>query len=123
MTENEKNEPKRPLLEVIDESIRRVMMDARNEKRSVNKKQFEVLQNVCKILSDIIGGDARVSLYPVFSAGYITVKVPSVNFSTEKISGLKSILNQCTVLSAEPLTNGSVEIGVTIPDVFCPAEV
>ena len=36
----EGNESKRPLLETLDESIKRVLQDAKFEDRSVNEEQF-----------------------------------------------------------------------------------
>ena len=118
MTEN--NEPKRPLTEVLDDAIKRAVQDARLEDRTVDQKQYLVLLQVCETLANLIGGEPQITLHPAFSAGYITIKVSDVHLSADKVSDLKTALERCTALSIEPLANGNIEVGITIPDVFCP---
>lgn len=116
----EGNESKRPLLETLDESIKRVLQDAKFEDRSVDEEQFQVLMEVYNTLAGLIEGDKEVTLHPAFSAGYVTIKVSDVKLDTAKVTTLRAALANCTALSIEPLANGNVEIGVTVPDVFSP---
>lgn len=116
----EGNESKRPLLETLDESIKRVLQDAKFEDRSVNEEQFQVLMEVYNTLAGLIEGDKEVTLHPAFSAGYVTIKVSDVKLDTAEVTTLRAALANCTALSIEPLANGNVEIGVTVPDVFSP---
>lgn len=116
----EGNESKRPLLETLDESIKRVLRDAKFEERSVDEEQFQVLMEVYNTLAGLIEGDKEVTLHPAFSAGYVTIKVSDVKLDTAEVTTLRAALANCTALSIEPLANGNVEIGVTVPDVFSP---
>lgn len=116
----EGNESKRPLLETLDESIKRVLQDAKFEERSVDEEQFQVLMEVYNTLAGLIEGDKEVTLHPAFSAGYVTIKVSDVKLDTAEVTTLRAALANCTALSIEPLANGNVEIGVTVPDVFSP---
>lgn len=116
----EGNESKRPLLETLDESIKRVLQDAKFEDRSVDEEQFQVLMEVYNTLAGLIEGDKEVTLHPAFSAGYVTIKVSDVKLDTAEVTTLRAALANCTALSIEPLANGNVEIGVTVPDVFLP---
>ncbi len=116
----EGNESKRPLLETLDESIKRVLQDAKFEDRSVDEEQFQVLMEVYNTLAGLIEGDKEVTLHPAFSAGYVTIKVSDVKLDTAEVTTLRAALANCTALSIEPLANGNVEIGVTVPDVFSP---
>ena len=116
----EGNESKRPLLETLDESIKRVLQDAKFEERSVDEEQFQVLMEVYNTLAGFIEGDKEVTLHPAFSAGYVTIKVSDVKLDTAEVTTLRAALANCTALSIEPLSNGNVEIGVTVPDVFSP---
>ena len=116
----EGNESKRPLLETLDESIKRVLQDAKFEERSVDEEQFQVLMEVYNTLAGLIEGDKEVTLDPAFSAGYVTIKVSDVKLDTAEVTTLRAALANCTALSIEPLSNGNVEIGVTVPDVFSP---
>lgn len=116
----EGNESKRPLLETLDESIKRVLQDAKFEDRSVDEEQFQVLMEVYNTLAGLIEGDKEVTLHPAFSAGYVTIKVSDVKLDTAEVTTLRAALVNCTALSIEPLANGNVEIGVTVPDVFSP---
>mgnify|MGYP000114172817 FL=1 len=116
----EGNESKRPLLETLDESIKRVLQDAKFEERSVDEEQFQVLMEVYNTLAGLIEGDKEVTLHPAFSAGYVTIKVSDVKLDTAEVTTLRAALANCTALSIEPLSNGNVEIGVTVPDVFSP---
>lgn len=115
----EMNEPKRPLIEVLEDSIKRALQEANLEDKSVDQKQFLVLQEVYKTLTDLTGGESQVTLHPAFSAGYVAIKVSNVRLSAEKISTLRDAFEQCTALSIEPLANGNIEVGVTVPGVFC----
>lgn len=114
----EGNESKRPLLETLDESIKRVLQDAKFEDRSVDEEQFQVLMEVYNTLAGLIEGDKEVTLHPAFSAGYVTIKVSDVKLDTAEVTTLRAALANCTALSIEPLANGNVEIGVTVPNVF-----
>lgn len=116
----EGNESKRPLLETLDESIKRVLQDAKFEDRSVDEEQFQVLMEVYNTLAGLIEGNKEVTLHPAFSAGYVTIKVSDVKLDTAEVTTLRAALANCTALSIEPLANGNVEIGVTVPDVFSP---
>ena len=116
----EGNESKRPLLETLDESIKRVLQDAKFEERSVDEEQFQVLMEVYNTLAGLIEGDKEVTLHPAFSAGYVTIKVSDVKLDTAEVTTLRAALANCTALSIEPLSNGNVEIGGTVPDVFSP---
>lgn len=116
----EGNESKRPLLETLDESIKRVLQDAKFEDRSVDEEQFQVLMEIYNTLAGLIEGDKEVTLHPAFSAGYVTIKVSDVKLDTAEVTTLRAALANCTALSIEPLANGNVEIGVTVPDVFSP---
>lgn len=116
----EGNESKRPLLETLDESIKRVLQDAKFEDRSVDEEQFQVLMEVYNTLAGLIEGDKEVTLHPAFSAGYVTIKVSDVKLDTAEVTTLRAALANCTALSIEPLANGNIEIGVTVPDVFSP---
>ena len=116
----EGNESKRPLLETLDESNKRVLQDAKFEDRSVDEEQFQVLMEVYNTLAGLIEGDKEVTLHPAFSAGYVTIKVSDVKLDTAEVTTLRAALANCTALSIEPLANGNVEIGVTVPDVFSP---
>lgn len=116
----EGNESKRPLLETLDESIKRVLQDAKFEERSVDEEQFQVLMEVYNTLAGLIEGDKEVTLHPAFSAGYVTIKVSDVKLDTAEVTTLRAALANCTALSIEPLANGNIEIGVTVPDVFSP---
>lgn len=116
----EGNESKRPLFETLDESIKRVLQDAKFEDRSVDEEQFQVLMEVYNTLAGLIEGDKEVTLHPAFSAGYVTIKVSDVKLDTAEVTTLRAALANCTALSIEPLANGNVEIGVTVPDVFSP---
>lgn len=113
------NEPKRPLTEILDDAIKKAVQDARLEDRSVDQKQYLVLRQVCDTLTGLIGGEPQITLHPAFSAGYVTVKVSDIRLSADEISDLRMTLERCTALSIEPLANGNIEIGVTVPDVFC----
>jgi hypothetical protein len=108
------------LLETLDESIKRVLQDAKFEDRSVDEEQFQVLMEVYNTLAGLIEGDKEVTLHPAFSAGYVTIKVSDVKLDTAEVTTLRAALANCTALSIEPLANGNVEIGVTVPDVFSP---
>lgn len=119
---NNENEPRRPLMEVLDDAIRNAVQSANFEDRIVNQKQYMVLQDVYETLSKLIGGEAGITLHPAFSAGYITIKVSDVQLSTTEVSTLRSALEKCTAMSVEPITNGNLEIGVTVPNVFDPLE-
>ena len=116
----EGNESKRPLLETLDESIKRVLQDAKFEERSVDEEQFQVLMEVYNTLAGLIEGDKEVTLHPAFSAGYVTIKVSDVKLDTAEVTTLRAALANCTALSIELLSNGNVEIGVTVPDLFSP---
>ena len=116
----EGNESKRPLLETLGESIKRVLQDAKFEERSVDEEQFQVLMEVYNTLAGLIEGDKEVTLHPAFSAGYVTIKVSDVKLDTAEVTTLRAALANCTALSIEPLANGNIEIGVTVPDVFSP---
>lgn len=116
----EGNESKRTLLEALDDSIRRVLQDAKFEDRSVDEEQFQVLMDVYTTLADLLEGDKEVTLHPAFSAGYVTIKVSDVRLDTAEVATLRAALVSCTALSIEPLANGNVEIGVTVPNVFSP---
>lgn len=54
----EMNEPKRPLIEVLEDSIKRALQEANLEDKSVDQKQFLVLQEVYKTLTDLTGGES-----------------------------------------------------------------
>ena len=119
----EGNESKRPLLETLDDSIKRVLQDAKFEDRSVDEEQFQVLMDVYATLAGlIVDGDKKVTLHPAFSAGYVTIKVSDVKLDTAEVATLRTTLANCTALSIEPLANRNIEIGVTIPNVFYPLE-
>lgn len=116
----EGNESKRPLMETLDDSMKRVLQGAKLEDRSVDEEQFQILMNVYETLTGLIEGDNQVTLHPAFSAGYVTIKVSDVKLDTAEVSTLRAALASCTALSIEPLANGSVEVGVTVPNVFSP---
>lgn len=116
----ERNESKRPRLETLDESIKRVLQDAKFEDRTVNQAQYNVLKVAYESISTMIGGKARINLHPAFSSGGVILVTEAVSLSADEVSKLRSILSECTALSIEPLTNGNVEIGVTVPNVFFP---
>ena len=116
----EANEPKRPLIEVLDDAIKKAIQDAKLEDRTVDQKQFLVLRQVCDTLTDLIGGGPEITLHPAFSAGYVAIKVSNIRLSSERVSALREALEQCTALSIEPLANGTIEVGVTVPGVFSP---
>lgn len=116
----EEKESKRPLMDTLDDSIKRVLQGAKLEDRSVDEGQFQILMDVYETLTELIDGDKQVTLHPAFSAGYITIKVSDVKLDTAEVSKLRAALMNCTALSIEPLANGSVEVGVTVPNVFLP---
>lgn len=118
----DENEEKIPLLEILDDALRNAFKNAKIEDMMINQEQWEVMQNVCKTLSNIIGGEAKVTMHPIFSAGYITLVVSGISLSDDEIETLKSTLENCTALSIDPLTNGSIECGITIPNVLSKAE-
>ena len=97
----EGNESKRPLLETLDESIKRVLQDAKFEERSVDEEQFQVLMEVYNTLAGLIEGDKEVTLHPAFSAGYVTIKVSDVKLDTAEVTTLRAALANCTALSIE----------------------
>lgn len=116
----EEKESRRPLMDTLDDSIKRVLQGAKLEDRSVDEGQFQILMDVYETLTELIDGDKQVTLHPAFSAGYITIKVSDVKLDTAEVSKLRAALMNCTALSIEPLANGSVEVGVTVPNVFLP---
>lgn len=107
----EGNESKRPLLETLDESIKRVLQDAKFEERSVDEEQFQVLMEVYNTLAGLIEGDKEVTLHPAFSAGYVTIKVSDVKLDTAEVTTLRAALANCTALSIEPLPTGMLRSG------------
>lgn len=110
------------LLAYFDEMTRRVYQDARSRPRTVNIEQCKVLREVCDAATKIFGVEAEIKTYPVFTSGDVVVTVRVIEFGPEKISELKSALEHCTALSIAPLTNGCMEVGLTVPGVFNPAE-
>lgn len=116
----EGNESKRPLMDTLDDSIKRVLQGAKLEDRSVDEKQFQILMNVYETLTELIEGANQITLHPAFSAGYVTIKASDIRLGTVEVSTLRTALMSCTALSIEPLANGSVEVGVTVPNVFLP---
>lgn len=121
MPSNE-NVPKRPLLEVLDDAIKNAMQSASLEERAINQIQYEVLESVYESVTDLIGGEARINLRPIFTSGGVSVVTEAVNLSSDEVSRLRTVLSECSTLSIETLDNGNLEIGVTVPNVFCPAE-
>ncbi len=119
---NTENTPKRPLMEALEDSFKNVLQSAKFEDRTVNQAQYMVLREVCDTLTTLIGGEPKITLHPAFSAGYITIKVSDLSLNTDEITTLRSKLEKCSALSIEPLTNGNIEIGVTVPGVFYPLE-
>lgn len=113
-------ENKRPLMEVLDESFRRIFQEAKSRDRVVNAKQREVLDRVCESIANVFGCEAKVTLYPVFTSGGVVARLRTADASGEKVTELKSALSFCNTLSIETLANGEIEIGVTVPGVFEP---
>lgn len=107
-------------METLDDSMKRVLQGAKLEDRSVDEEQFQILMDVYETLTGLIKGDNQITLHPAFSAGYVTIKVSDVKLDTAEVSTLRDALASCTALSIEPLANGSVEVGVTVPNVFSP---
>lgn len=117
---NNENESKRPLMEVLDDAIKNAMQNASFKDRTINLERYKVLTTVCESLTGILGGEFRVNLHPAFSAGGMTVTVEDISLSADEVSKLRTVLAECSTLSIEPLTNGNLELGVTVPDVFDP---
>lgn len=118
----DENEEKIPLLEMLDEAIRKAIKDVKMEDRTVNQAQYKVLQRVYESISHLIDGEVRINIYPSFTSGGITIVAKSISLSDDKLSTLRENLSECTAVSVEPLVNGNIELSVTIPDVFYPID-
>lgn len=106
--------------EELDEALARVMQSARFEDRTVNMEQFQVLQEVCKTIADMVGGAAVIGLHPAFSGGCVTARVTGVRLDEDEVRALRSVLEKCSVFAVDTFVNGDIEIGVTVPNVFEP---
>lgn len=107
-----------PLMEVLDEEIKGVVQKAKFKDRTLNPAQYEISEAVYETLSGLVGGEARIDLHPAFSAEGVSIVTGSVSLNEGEVSILRTALAECNTLSIEPLTNGDVEIGVTVPGVF-----
>lgn len=121
MIQNE-NVPKRPLLDVLDEEIKRAMQSASHQARVVNPAQYEVLVRIYGAIVNLIGDEGQINLHPAFNSGGVKITTEAVSLSGDEVSKLREALSECNTLSIEPLVNGNIEIGVTVPDVFYPPE-
>lgn len=88
------------------------------DENSVNKEQLEVLKSVYNEVSEIIGAEATLKLYPRFASGSVSIEMPEIHLEGDKVSKLRDALSKCNTFELLPLTDGQLRASVTVKGVF-----
>jgi len=97
-----------------------VLEGAKNNE--VVPERLKVLNHVFDEVSELVGIEPELKLFPNFTSGSVTVEVPAIHLNKNGASGLKEILSKCSTFEILPLNDGRVRASVTVKGVFKTAE-
>lgn len=88
------------------------------DKSNVNTERLEVLKSVYNEISDIVGAEATLKLYPRFTSGSVSIEMPDIHLVGEKVSKLRSALGKCNTFELVPMSDGRLRASVTVKGIF-----
>jgi len=105
--------------EQLKTAISEAVMHGGDGKEVDNERLLDLIE--VKTQMEFLFGDCAeitTKLRPAFDTGSVKVSAEVINLDAEKIATLRSILKECETLSMEPLTNGKIDLAVTVVGLF-----
>lgn len=86
----------------------------------IDKDKFDDLSKALKYLSNIVpnANDIELEIAPIFAHGSLSVKLNSFEIKGSETEELSSLLDWCDAFEVVPMTDGRVEVMITVNDLF-----
>ena len=101
-----------------------VMSEKKNEDYGVNraqlKKLFDAVKFFEKVTADADGRIEELRLVPKEESGGCTVSFVLMSLYEKDVEKFSNVVKEAIAFSIDSTTDGRVEIGITIPNVFTP---
>jgi len=102
---------------MFETSLRNAVREGHKNKELVPERYNVLYQVFCEI-SDLMETVPQQELFPNFASGSVTVEIPELSLSGEKLLKLREILDKCDTFEILPLTDGNTRASVTVKGVF-----
>ena len=100
------------------------MSEKKNEDYGVNraqlKKLFDAVKFFEKVTADADGRIEELRLVPKEESGGCTVSFVLMSLYEKDVEKFSNVVKEAIAFSIDSTTDGRVEIGITIPNVFTP---
>lgn len=99
-----------------------IMAKCKDENYTINKDNYEkylfVLGNLLKMAKEQGGKLEDIDIQPKQQHAFVTVVFEMIDLYGENVKTFTDMVEKVDVFSVEPLTDGTIRVGVTINNVF-----
>lgn len=105
--------------EDFETALRQVLTENPSDVK-IDKDKFDDLSKALKYLSNIVpnANDIELEIAPVFAHGSLSVKLNLFEVKGNAVEDFSSLLDWCDAFEVVPLTDGRVEVMITVNNMF-----
>ena len=100
--------------------LRETGQEAAIKNREIDPERYQILNRAYEEFSSLAGdgADVKIKLHPSHARGAVVLRVEDLELSKEQLQQLKDVIKDCATFAIDPLTNGKIDISVTVNHVF-----